>query len=177
MKNLKRYFIQGFLFVVITGSIAHFVYDWSGENTLLGFLFPINESVWEHMKLSFFPMLLYSFYLNTKLEDAYPCIRTASLFGILLSALLIPVLFYTYSGILGRSYAVLDIMTFVISVLLSFIEMHKLTLSCNLSSYKKPLTTMVLLLAICFFLFTYWSPNIGIFTDPTSCQESNSLHL
>ena len=176
MKNLKCYFIQGFLFVVITGSIAHFVYDWSGENSLLGFLFPINESVWEHMKLCFFPMLLYSFYLNAKLEDAYPCIRTASLAGTLLSAFLIPVLFYTYSGIFGRSYALLDIMTFVISVLLSFIAMYKLTRSCKLSSYKTQLTTMVLLLAICFFLFTYRPPNIGIFTDPTASQESNSLN-
>ena len=170
MKNLKHYFIQGFLFVVITGSIAHFVYDWSGGNTLLGFLFPINESVWEHMKLSFFPMLLYSFYLNTKLENAYPCIRTASLFGVLLSALLIPVIFYTYSGILGHNYIILDIMTFVISVLLSFVVMYKLTLSCTLSSYKITLTILVLILAICFFIFTYRPINIGIFTEPSAHQ-------
>lgn len=171
MKNLKCYFIQGFLFVVITGSIAHFVYDWSGENSLLGFLFPINESVWEHMKLSFFPMLLYSFYLNAKLEDAYPCIRTASLAGTLLSAFLIPVLFYTYSGILGHNYVILDILTFVISVLLSFIEMYKLTLSCSLSSYKKQLTILVLILAMYFFLFTYFPLSIGIFTDPAAAKS------
>ena len=170
MKNLKHYFIKGFLFVVITGSIAHFVYDWSGENTFLGFLFPINESIWEHMKLCFFPMLLYSFYLNTKLENAYPCIRTASLFGIILSTILIPVLFYTYSGILGHNYAILDIMTFIISVLLSFAVMYKLTLSCTLSSYKIPLTVLVLILAICFFLFTYRPLNIGIFTNPSTHQ-------
>ena len=170
MKNLKHYCIKGFLFVVITGSIAHFIYDWSGGNTLLGFLFPINESVWEHMKLSFFPMLLYSFYLNTKLENAYPCIRTASLFGIILSTFLIPVLFYTYSGILGHNYAILDIMTFIISVLLSFVVMYKLTLSCPLSSYKIPLTILVLILAICFFLFTYRPLNIGIFTEPSAHQ-------
>lgn len=168
MKNLKPYFIKGFLFVVITGSIAHFVYDWSGGNTFLGFLFPINESIWEHMKLCFFPMLLYSFYLNTKLENSYPCIRTASLFGIILSTFLIPVLFYTYSGILGHNYAILDIMTFVISVLLSFAAMYKLTLSCALSSYKAPLSILVLLLAICFFLFTYNPLNIGIFTEPSA---------
>jgi hypothetical protein len=167
MKNLKHYFIKGFLFVVITGSIAHFVYDWSGENTFLGFLFPINESIWEHMKLCFFPMLLYSFYLNTKLEDTYPCIRTASLFGIILSTFLIPVLFYTYSGILGHNYAILDIMTFIISVLLAFIVMYKLTTSCTLASYKTALTILVLILAICFFIFTYRPLNIGNFADPT----------
>ena len=168
MKNLKHYFIQGFLFVIITGSIAHFIYDLSGQNTLLGFLFPINESIWEHMKLSFFPMLLFSFYLNTKLDTDYPCIHTASLFGVLLSVLLIPVLFYTYSGILGRNYTVLDIMTFVISVLLSFVIMYRLTLSCALSSYKIPLTLLVLMLAIGFFIFTYQPPDLGIFADPTA---------
>lgn len=167
MNKLKLYTITGIIFVLITGTIAHFIYEWSGNNALIGFLVPINESVWEHMKLSFFPMLFYSFYMIYKLEPDYPCIGSSSMFGVLLSTFLIPVLFYTYSGILGRTYTFFDIATFIVSVLLAFITIYKLTLSCRLEPYEILLKFIVLIMAMCFFLFTYQPLNIGIFIVPT----------
>ena len=58
MNTLKKYIIKGTIFVLITGVISHFVYEWSGNNRLVGLFFPTNESVWEHMKLCFYPYLL-----------------------------------------------------------------------------------------------------------------------
>lgn len=167
MNKLKRYIIEGIIFVLITGSIAHFIYDWSGENALIGFLVPINESIWEHMKLCFFPMLLYSFYMIYKLEPDYPCISSSSMFGVLLITFLIPVLFYTYSGILGANYAIFDIGTFIVSVIISFVAVYKLTLSCKVASYETLFKLLILILAMCFFIFTYHPLNIGIFAEPT----------
>lgn len=167
MNKLKRYIIEGIIFVLITGSIAHFIYDWSGENALIGFWVPINESIWEHMKLCFFPMLLYSFYMIYKLEPDYPCISSSSMFGVLLSTFLIPVLFYTYSGILGANYAIFDIGTFIVSVIISFVAVYKLTLSCKVASYETLFKLLILILAMCFFIFTYHPLNIGIFAEPT----------
>ena len=57
MNSLKSNMILGTVFVLITGTISHFIYDWSGQNYILGLIFPTNESTWEHMKLVFFPML------------------------------------------------------------------------------------------------------------------------
>ena len=68
MKNLKSALIIGTIFVLITGILSHFVYDWSGQNFIVGFFSPVNESTWEHMKLSFFPMLLFSVYLAAMLK-------------------------------------------------------------------------------------------------------------
>ncbi len=167
MNRLKQYTIKGIIFVIITGTISHFIYEWSGNNFYLGFLFPVSESVWEHMKLCFFPMLFYSYYMNLKLKDDYPCVTSALLFGVLLSTFLIPVLFYTYSGILGRNSTVLDIATFIVSVIVSFIAVYKLSLSCKLESYTSLLKLFTFITAICFFLFTYHPPNMGIFIDPT----------
>lgn len=167
MNKPKRYIIEGIIFVLITGSIAHFIYDWSGENALIGFWVPINESIWEHMKLCFFPMLLYSFYMIYKLEPDYPCISSSSMFGVLLITFLIPVLFYTYSGILGANYAIFDIGTFIVSVIISFVAVYKLTLSCKVASYETLFKLLILILAMCFFIFTYHPLNIGIFAEPT----------
>ena len=107
--SLKRYTTAGLIFVLITGTLSHFVYEWSGSNHLLGLFFPVSESTWEHMKLVFFPMLLYSLFMNHKLKDRYPCIRCTLMSGIITGTFLIPVIFYTYSGILGRNYMFLDI--------------------------------------------------------------------
>lgn len=167
MNKLKHYTIKGIIFVLITGTISHFIYDWSGNNFLLGFLFPVNESVWEHMKICFFPMLFYSFYMSSKLEPDYPCVTSSLLFGVLLSTSLIPVLFYTYSGVLGRNYTFLDIATFIVSVIVSFIAVYKLSLSCKLASHTSLLKLLILITAMCFFIFTYHALNLGIFMDPS----------
>lgn len=166
MNKLKSYTIAGAIFVIIIGSVSHFVYDWSGNNFILGFFFPINESTWEHMKLCFFPMLLYSLYMNRKLKYDYPCITSSLLAGILLGTFLIPVLFYTYSGILGRNIMFLDIAVFLISVLFAFASVYKMTLSCRMNVRTVSLQSLILIIAVCFFVFTYYPPKLGIFAIP-----------
>ena len=167
MKKLKHYRITGARFVIITGTISHFIYEWSGRQFLLGFFFPVSESTWEHMKLCFFPMLIYSCFMNKRWKDAYPCVTSALLFGTLLGTFLIPVIFYTYTGIIGRNYLFLDIATFVISVLLAFLCVYRLTVSCKMFSHTFLLGSLVFVMAICFLLFTYLPPNLGIFIEPS----------
>ena len=109
MNRLKHYAIIGTILIIISGALLHSIYEYSGNNPLLGFFFPVNESTWEHMKLCFFPMLLYSCFMNRKLKDDYPCVTSSLLFGVLLGTFLIPIIFYTYSGILGQNYIFFDI--------------------------------------------------------------------
>lgn len=167
MNKLKLNIIKGIIFVLITGTLSHFIYEWSGNNFILGLFFPVNESTWEHMKLCFFPMLLYCFYMDKKVRSDYPCITSSMLFGILLSTLLIPVIFYTYSGILGKNFLLLDIGTFIISVLLAFAAVYRLALSCKSEPYTQVLKSLVLITVVLFFVFTCYPLNIGIFIDPT----------
>ena len=51
MNNLKSYTLAGTIFVLVLGTLSHFFYEWSNDNPLIGLFSPINESVWEHMKL------------------------------------------------------------------------------------------------------------------------------
>lgn len=166
MRDLKRNTFKGIFIVIILGSLWHFVYQWTGKNYMIGFFFPVNESTWEHMKLCFFPMLLYSLYMNQKLKAQYPCITSSLLFGILIGSFSIPVLFYTYSGILGFHIFFLDMATFIASILLAFLSIYKFSTSNKLASHNRLLIILVMLLFICFFLFTYSPPNIGLFVNP-----------
>lgn len=170
-KKLLLYTVIGALFTSIVGTLSHFFYEWSHQNFFVGLFAPINESTWEHMKLLFFPMLLYFILTWNYIRQDYPCISYAYPWGILAGTFAIPILFYTYSGILGRNYTPIDILIFYISVILAFTIIYKKTLSCqekNISSGKIPILPWlpVLLLTACFFAFSVFPPSLGIFTSP-----------
>jgi len=167
MKHLKRYTIIGIIFVLITGTLAHFLYDWSRNNYIVGLFTPINESTWEHTKLLFFPMLIYSFFIIFKFKETYSHITSSLFFGILTGTLLIPIFFYAYTSILGKDNFILDIGTFILSIIIAFWLSYKLSLSSKLESYSLLLCGLVCILFICFMLFTYNPPETRIFADPT----------
>ncbi len=165
MSKLKINVIIGFFFVSILGTLAHFLYKWTGNNPIVGLVTPINESTWEHMKLLFFPMLLYFPTANYFLKDKYPYIANAFAYGILAGTLFIPIFFYTYSGILGNTIMAVDIASFYIAVAFGFY------ISYRLAKKKVPLGTLGLsLLIVCTFLFAYFTYKpleFGIFQDIT----------
>lgn len=187
MDPLKKYTLFGILFVSIFGTSAHFIYEWSGENPLAGLFFPVNESTWEHIKLLFFPMLIYLFYMRRSLKPCCPDILPTLFCGLLLGCALIPVLFYTYSGILGRTVIWIDIAIFYISVLSAFLFIYRQTYPKTELHFRRPhkspenihrtfllytrqkkagLYLLVLLFAIAFFVFTFLPPDIGLFRSP-----------
>ena len=131
MNRLQSYIIAGILFVLAAGTLSHFLYGWTGNNFIIGLFTPVNESVWEHMKLIFFPMLFYSIFASAKLKADYPYIASSLCFSILIGTLLIPVLFYAYTYILGKNFLVLDIIIFALSTALAFFTAYKLTISCR----------------------------------------------
>ena len=106
--------------VVAFGTCMHFVHEIPGFNHFLGYIFPVNECVWEHMKMVFYPLLLLSVYL---------CIRNKGIryFGgpIATSLLAIPVqigLFYIYWPFTHHSVLIFDIILYsVVMVAATFL--------------------------------------------------------
>lgn len=43
--------------VLLLGSLDHFMYALSGENAFVGMWAPVSESIWEHLKIAFYPTL------------------------------------------------------------------------------------------------------------------------
>jgi len=54
--------VTGFLFVAVTGTVLHFLYDLTGRSILASLVSAVNESVWEHMKLIFYPIWLFTLF-------------------------------------------------------------------------------------------------------------------
>ena len=58
MKKIK---IIGIFVIFSLAFISHFMYDWF-SNSIFSIIFPVNESIWEHMKLIVTPVLFFSIF-------------------------------------------------------------------------------------------------------------------
>lgn len=155
----------GFIFVSILGAISHYLYDWT-ESDVVAAISGVNESTWEHMKLLFFPLLIFAVIENkilNKREDFW-CIK---LRGTLFGLALIPTIFYLYNGIIGKSPDWINISIFFISAAIVFIYETKKFQSGEIkcSNPKKAIFIFVII-ALLFILFTYFTPKLNIFKDP-----------
>lgn len=165
MDVLKRFCIIGAVVTVFLGIVSHFVYDWSGGKFLVGLFFPINESTWEHMKLLFFPMLLYALLAGKVIEEQYPCIYNAMFSGILVGLAMIPVLFYTYTGVLGFNVDWLNIALYVISVLSAYYFAYRVAQKCT-GKNSKLLRYVMYAFILAFMVFSVYPPKLGLFVSP-----------
>lgn len=166
MKYVKYYLAAGLIFTAVLGTLSHFFYDWSGQNPLIALLSPVSESTWEHMKLVFFPILFWSLLVPHQVRKAQPALRPALLAGGLAGTWSIPVLFYTYSGILGRNIAFIDIAIFYIAVLVSFGLAWKLHASAKVEDTGLFIGVLAVFMILAFCLFTFSPPRIGLFAPP-----------
>ena len=166
-KNLFLYEIISTLFIIFLGFLFHFIYEWSNNNVLISIFSPVNESIWEHLKLLFFPTLITiiigSFIFKHEYKN-YLCNKTC---GLIIGMFFIVVFFYTYSGIIGRNIALIDISSFIVATLITEIYSYRNIL--NNKECNKYLATISLIIFIfLFILFTYKTPLIGLFKDPVN---------
>ena len=163
--KLKKIHIVFFFFVLILGTLLHFTYSLSGQNKIVSYFSAVNESVWEHLKLIFFPAIVFSFieyYAYGKHRVDFWAIKMTA---ILSSMLFIVVFFYTYSGILGFNLAVLDILSFIIAdVILTYISYNlQNSASSGTKADSIKAIAVLFLLTVCFVSWTDNPPDLGIF--------------
>ena len=164
-KKIRNYQIFSIIFTFILGTLLHFTYKLSGKNLLVASFSATNESVWEHLKLLFFPMLITTiigYYYLMKETNNFLCGRTI---GIIISILFTIIFFYTYSGILGKNIAIIDIVLFFASVTIG--EFMAYTYMIKKCKCLNSISIIILLILVySFIIFTYKTPTLGIFKDP-----------
>lgn len=165
-KILLRHSIISFIFVSVIGTLLHFLYEWTGQNDLIGFISSVNESTWEHMKIMFIPMLIYAIFLwlrfHKTIPSAFPAFAIAALIGVFL----IPVLYYTYLGVLGFQVTFLNLLVFYLSALVACVCFYFIAVKYDLSQLNLILFLIHIVLVVMFIFFTYNPPNLGVFISP-----------
>lgn len=163
-----KYNLIAFFVIGILGAISHFVYEWSGENQILGFFFPINESTWEHLKLLFFPNIIFSFieyiFVKKEIKNYVPSVVISLIAGMLS----IIVLFYSYKGFLGYGIDFINILIYYISVIIMLIVKNKIIESEKFKNSNFTLFFLFIgfLITLLFIFFTYNPPTLAVFKPP-----------
>lgn len=158
-----------FLIISVLGTVWHFVYDWSGENFLLGLFFPVNENTWEHLKLLFFPTIIYSFFEYFIIKERPKNYVFAVCISLLLGMFTIVTLYYLYSGVLGKNITFIDISLFFISVLVMLYLKTKIIKQKSFSGNFVNIACAAALLffGVLFCVYSYNPPSLGIFLPPS----------
>ena len=160
-RNVIRY-----LFVVLLGVFLHFAYELSGENPIVGLFALVNESVWEHLKLVFFPMLVLTIWDMFTNQRNNLCFLPARTLGTLIGMAFIVIVYYTVTGVLGFQTALINILIYLLGIWVVFLAEKKLQHRCNTISVKVAIVLWILFI-ILFIAFTIAPPTLGIFIPPT----------
>lgn len=167
--NYRTYSIIGALFSIILGTILHFTYDFF-QTDFSAIFSAVNESTWEHLKLIFFPVMIFGiteyFIYGKKLENFW----ASKVISLLTGMLSIVIIFYTYNGVIGESNALFNILLFAGSVILTY-WLNYIFINKNL--FASPMLNKIsiivsIILFLMFWIFTFYPPLLNIFRDPVT---------
>lgn len=166
-KTLSSWQYAGFIFTAIAGILLHFAYNWSNQSPLLAPFAAVNESIWEHMKLLFFPMFIFALIENRFWGSGYDNFWCVKLIGITLGLLLIPTFYYTYTGALGIMLDFINITIFFLTAAIIYSVETRLFESEHTCRIPPRTAFMILcLIALSFVVFTFFPPQIPLFESP-----------
>lgn len=166
-RSISYWQAAGFLFTSIFGTFLHFLFDLSGQSMIAALFSAVNESIWEHMKLMYYPMFLFALIESRFWGKKYRHFWCIKLVGILLGLILIPIIYYTYTGILGTSADWFNITIFFIAAGATFwIEnlLFQREYACRLHPWMAFL--MISVISVVFTVLTFLPPHIPFFQDP-----------
>lgn len=168
--NVKRRILLweagGIILIVILGSLLHFAFEWSGGWTPIAPIAAVNESVWEHLKLGFWPALAYAILEYSRFGKSASNFFLAKTLGIYLIPITIVVLYYSYTAILGHGLLIVDIVIFVEAVIVGQLVSYGLLVASPLPERLNRFAPIALaILGILFVLFTFHPPQLPLFRD------------
>lgn len=165
-RSIALFELWGFAVTALGGTLLHFLYDLLGGAAWIAPFSGVNESTWEHMKLLFWPMLLFSVVESRFFRERtdFWCVK---LKGILLGLTLIPVLFYTYNGVIGKSPDPINITIFFVSAAVTYLyETRRFLNRTTACRHPKLAVALLFTVAALFVTFTFFTPTLGVFKDP-----------
>lgn len=172
LKNkCKTISFYSFLGIIVLGTLFHFAFSYSNYSTLIGAFTPVNESIWEHLKLLLFPTILFSiveYFIYGKKTTGF---ITSKVISLLIGMTFIISAYYTIKGATGIESFILDIIIFIISAgITSYLTCFLINSKVISFNDTKTIISLLILAAIIiiFVYFTFDPPQIELFRDPIS---------
>lgn len=163
--------LLGIVPIVLLGSAMHFAFAWSGGWRPLAIVAAVNESVWEHLKLAFWPAIVWALVVRRLAQPPVAAYWLAKALGLLAVPLTVVVLYYSYKALLDRNILALDIGIFLVAVAVGQLTAAVLlgSLERRPAAWLHPLGSVLLLVQVlAYSLFTYLPPPFVLFEEERS---------
>ncbi len=157
--------MAGFFILTALGFLYHFIFKWTNQYYLIAAFVPVNESVWEHLKLGLWSLITFSLVEYTVLGNTMSNYFFSKAIGVFIISFTILLIYYTYTTFLEVNNLTLDIASYIIGVFLCQLFCYKIVQSIH--SKLLNIAGAILLTATCtiFIIYTYHPPHLEIFKD------------
>lgn len=149
-----------FALSLLAGVVLHFLYGWF-PNPLTALVSPVNESLWEHAKLLFWPLAVSAFFLCGGEMRAL----AARLLAAVTAALLVVAAGYVYHVLLRGEALIVDLILYAAVMALGFWLAGPLGQLVESPGRQKLVTALACLMVAAFIWFTCAPPDTVIFAD------------
>lgn len=168
----KEYYVKliiweviGVFVIFILGSIWHNLYKNTGY-PIIGFIAPVNESSWEHLKIFFFPWLLYGaieYYFVKDKVNSYVFSKTL---GLLIFELLALSLIAIYDQYTGTHNLIATLIFYFLGIAVGTYVSYTLMSTMEENKFLNRLGWIILLVQLVLILwFTVNPPRADYFKD------------
>ncbi|MGD9143034.1 MAG: DUF6512 family protein [Dehalococcoidia bacterium] len=152
--------------ISLLGALFHFLFELAGEWPPVGFFAAVNESVFEHLKLTFWPAVIYSAATYKILKNHTENYFTARAVAVYVMPLVILALFYTYTELTGWESLAADIIIFVVAIAAGQLASYKIMTLNRLPRWMNYVSIgLMVSLALVYGLLTFYPPHISMFLD------------
>jgi len=156
--------------ILIVAGPLHFAYEWSGDHFLVSLIAPVNESIWEHLKMIYWPTLLwwvigYAVYRSRKKLSGIRWFQAMAM-SIISSMMFIVVWYYTWSGAFGIEASLVNYSSMIGVIIGQLLAIHVYRVVKPRWIYFIPGVLIVLALGFMSGYFTYYPPSFPMFVSP-----------
>ena len=156
--KISKRLLTVFVLTTLAGACLHFLYDLL-PSLVTALFSPVQESIWEHLKIIYWPYLAAMFLVTGKAGRGQ---RGSWLFSLLVISVAMLIIAYVYHISLGGSSTAFDIGLYVVLMAVGFFLPGRLKETAGRSA---PIFFLVVLLGVAIILFTFLPPDHILFSD------------
>jgi hypothetical protein len=162
--TLKKLTFIGVIFIFLLSFLTHSIYDLF-PSFVTSIFFPVNESIWEHMKMIFTTSLIWEIVLYIILKKKnidYSNIASSTVLSSLFNIVIFLIIYIPINIIFGENLIVTLVIYFITISISQVIAYKILSIKKHLNKLNVLSFILIPLVFIIFGIFTYYPPKIDI---------------
>ena len=161
MEKSTKKLILCYLAAAALGVLLHFLFSWF-PNPMTALFSPVRESIWEHVKLIYFPLLTMSLYMG---RGGNGLGRAPWLLSMITACALTLCVGYAYHIILRGEAVLVDLILYFFALALGFLLPKTLWPLCGQPGVEKAAWALTILLGALIVWFAFFPPDTALFAD------------